>query len=260
VPEEDKRAGQPAPFEFDELEFDETAVSGKDKTLDQKPESWGAEERESPAHGQISAHSIPEMQAYEEEPPPLSISSRRRGGSLLPIAVTAVSVLLVLALAVGGFYFFKEGPSAFNKVGLGFMTKWFGVENREKGSIAVRNTAGVFLNNKEAGEIFVVNGDAVNNFGKPRASIQVKATLFGPKGEVLLQKSAYCGNIFSREQLTILPVAKLDAAMNNQFGDSLSNLAVKPGNGIPFVIVFTNVPKEVVEFGVEVVGSTVASQ
>ena len=174
--------------------------------------------------------------------------------------MTAVSVLLVLALAGGGFYFFKEGPSAFNKLGLGFMAKWFGVESREEGGITVRNTAGVFLNNKEAGEIFAINGEVVNNFGKPRASIQVKATLYGPKGAVLLQKTAYCGNVLSREQLTALPVAKLEAAMSNQFGDSLSNLAVQPGKGIPFVIVLTNVPKEVTEFGVEVVGSTVASQ
>jgi Protein of unknown function (DUF3426) len=100
----------------------------------------------------------------------------------------------------------------------------------------------------------------VNNFGKPRASIQVKASLYGPKGVVLLQKTAYCGNLLSREQLSTLPSVKLDAAMNNQFGDSLSNLAIQPGKAIPFVIVLTNVPKEVVEFGVEIVGSTIASQ
>ncbi len=48
--------------------------------------------------------------------------------------------------------------------------------------------------------------------------------------------------------------------MGNQFGDSLSNLAVQPGKSIPFVVVFTNVPKEAVDFGVEVVGSTAAGQ
>jgi len=48
--------------------------------------------------------------------------------------------------------------------------------------------------------------------------------------------------------------------MNNQFGDSLSNLAVQPGKGIPFVIVLASVPKEIAEFGVEVVGSTVSTE
>ena len=55
-------------------------------------------------------------------------------------------------------------------------------------------------------------------------------------------------------------MAKIETAMNNQFGDSLSNLGVQPGKGIPFVIVFANVPKDVAEFGVEIAGSTVASQ
>jgi hypothetical protein len=259
-PGEAKGLEQPAPFDFGEFEFGEAAVSEKGETVEHKPESWGLGEQESPAYMQISAPPLPEMTAFEEEPPPLSISTRRRGGSILPIAVTAVSVLVVLALAGGGFYLFKEGPVAFNKLGLGFMAKWFGLESREEGGIAVRNTAGIFLNNKEAGEIFAINGEVVNNFGKPRASIQVKATLYGPKGVVLLQKTAYCGNVLSREQLTALPVAKLEAAMSNQFGDSISNLAVQPGKGIPFVIVLANVPQEVAEFGVEVVGSTVASQ
>ena len=258
--EEAKGTDRPAPFDFGEFEFVEAAVSEKGETAKQKPENSDLDQPEETAYTKISAPPLPEMPSFEEEPPPLSISSRRRGGSILPIAVTAISVLLVLALAGGGFYFFKEGPSAFNKFGLGFMAKWFGAESREEGGIAVRNTFGIFLNNTEAGEIFAINGEVVNNFGKPRASIQVKATLYGPKGAVLLQKAAYCGNVLSREQLAALPVAKLEAAMSNQFGDSLSNLAVQPGKGIPFVIVLSNVPKEVAEFGVEVVGSTVASQ
>jgi predicted Zn finger-like uncharacterized protein len=253
-------SGQPAPFDFGDFDFGEVAAPVKSESAVPKDESWGIEDHGSPAYSRISAPPLPEMDSFDEEPPPLAISSRRRGGALFPVVVTAVSVFLVLALACGGFYIFKEGPSAFNKLGLGFMAKWFGMENKEAGGIALRNTAGIFLNNKEAGEIFAINGEAVNNFGKPRASIQVKATLFGPKGEVLLQKSAYCGNVLSREQLSVLPATKLETAMNNQFGDSLSNLAVQPGKGIPFVVVFTNVPKEVAEFGVEVVGSTVASQ
>ncbi len=253
-------SGQPAPFDFGDFDFGEAAAPGKSESAGQKPESWDIEDQVSPAHSRISAPPLPEMDSFEEEPPPLAISSRRRGGALFPVVVTVVSVLLALALAGGGFYIFKEGPSAFNKLGLGFMAKWFGMENKEAGGIALKNPAGIFLNNKEVGEIFAINGEAINNFGKPRASIQVKATLFGPKAEVLQQKSAYCGNVLSREQLSVLPAAKLETAMNNQFGDSLSNLAVQPGKGIPFVIVLTNVPKEVVEFGVEVVGSTVASQ
>ncbi|HEY6873988.1 MAG TPA: DUF3426 domain-containing protein [Geobacteraceae bacterium] len=271
-PQPEKEPEQPDSFDFGEFEFGEASPAEKPaggEPATKEPAAWEWEKQESPAHEhisapppyeQIAAPHVPEMPMADEELPPLSISSRRKGSSILSIAVTAISVALVLALAGGGFYFFKEGPAALNKVGLGFMAKWFGLEAKEEGGIAVRNPVGAFLNNKEAGELFVINGEAVNNFTKPRASVQVKALLYGAKGEVLLQKVAYCGNALSREQLTTLPIARLEAAMANQFGDSLSNLAVQPGKGIPFVIVFTNVPKETTDFGVEVAGSTVASQ
>jgi hypothetical protein len=55
-------------------------------------------------------------------------------------------------------------------------------------------------------------------------------------------------------------LVKLESSMGNQFGDSLSNLAVQAGKGIPFTVVLANVPKGATDFGVEVVGSTVASQ
>lgn len=75
-----------------------------------------------------------------------------------------------------------------------------------------------------------------------------------------MQKVAYCGNSLSDEQIASLPMAKIEAAMNNQFGDSLSNLGVQPGNRIPFVIVLARIPGEATDFTVEVTGSTVATQ
>ena len=178
----------------------------------------------------------------------------------MQVAVTAVSLLLILVLAGGGFYFFKEGPVALNKVGLGLVAKWFGLEAKEEGGVAVRNPAAAFLNNKEAGEIFVVNGEAVNNFPKPRASIQVKVSLYGPKGEILRRKRPIAAIPSQGTQLVTLPSRELEKAMSNPFGDSLSNLAVQPGKAIPFVVVFTNVPKGAADFGIEVIGSTSASK
>jgi hypothetical protein len=55
-------------------------------------------------------------------------------------------------------------------------------------------------------------------------------------------------------------MAKIESMMNNPFGDSLTNLGVKPGQSIGFVVAIPNVPKEAADFGVEVVGSTVSGQ
>jgi predicted Zn finger-like uncharacterized protein len=196
----------------------------------------------------------------EDELPPLSIASRRKGLTSAPIIIIVVAVVIVLALAAAGLYFLPQGPAGLEKAGLGAVAKWLGFETKEDGGVSIRNTAGSFVVNKEAGELFVIRGEAVNNFRKPRASIQVKVVLYGPKGQVTTQKSAYCGNMLTNEQIVALPLVKIEEAMNNQFGDSLSNLGVQPGKGIPFVVVLSSIPKDVTEFGVEVIGSTVASR
>jgi predicted Zn finger-like uncharacterized protein len=204
---------------------------------------------------------VPEQFELDEEGlPPLSIASRRKGRSLLAISVIVISVLVIVALSGAGFYLLQSGPDAFDKLGLGFVAQWFGVENAEEGRITIRNQQASFAQNKEAGELFVVTGEAVNSFRKARASILVKVSIFDKKGAVLLHKSAYCGNRLSSVQLATLPMAKIESIMNNQFGDSLSNLGVQPGKAIGFVVALANVPKEAADFGVEVVSSTVAGK
>jgi predicted Zn finger-like uncharacterized protein len=264
IPKAESKTGEAEAVDFGGFDFDEVTTG-----------VTPAEEKPSmePVVEAPSAHAVPqpekapsvtppaEFAATEEELPPLSIPSRRKGNSIFSVAVIAVSVLVLLVLAGAGFFFLKDGAETLNKLGLASIAKWFGMQAAEEGSITIKNPVGSFVVNKEGGgELFVINGEAVNSFKKPRATIHVKALLYGKNGAVLAQKSAYCGNKLSKEQLATMPMAKIEAAMNNQFGDSLSNLGVQPGKSIPFVLVFANVPKDVVEFSVEVAGSTVASQ
>lgn len=195
----------------------------------------------------------------EEVIPPSSLTTRKKRGSLFPLFVIIGAILLIVALVGSGVYFFG-GPKAFSRVGLGFLVEWYGQKGGEEGEVALRNVKAEYVVSKEAGELFVVRGEAVNNYKKPRASIQVKVTLLGSGGSSLKAKTAFCGNPLSNEQLTGLPLAKIEEIMNNQFGDSLANLGVKPGNAIPFVVVINDIPKEAIDYSVQVSGSTVATQ
>jgi len=134
------------------------------------------------------------------------------------------------------------------------------MKSSSDGNLVIKEQKGAFMVNREAGEIFVVSGEVVNNYKEARASIQVKGTVLGPKGEVLMQKTSYCGDMLSNEQLTALPMEKIEEAMASPFGEALANLNVPPGKGIPFFIVFNKVPKNAGEFSVEVIGSTSATQ
>jgi hypothetical protein len=197
--------------------------------------------------------------AWEEELPPSSLTTRKKSSSLFPLFVIVSAIILIIALAGSGVYFFG-GSKAFSKVGLGFLVDWYGDKAGEEGNIALKGVTASYTVNSAAGEFFVVRGEAVNNFKKPRASIQIKVSLLGPGGTNLVTKSAFCGNSLSNDQLATLPLAKIEETMNNQFGDSLVNLGLKPGETIPFVVVVSPVPKDATDYTVLVGGSTVATQ
>ena len=194
-----------------------------------------------------------------DELPPSSLSSRKKSGSQFPLLVIIGAIALVISLAGFGVYFFN-GPKAFSSVGLGFLVNWYGDKGVEEGNISLKNVSAGYTTNSSAGELFVVRGEAVNNYKKPRASIQVKVSVVGTGGAVLVSKSAYTGNSLSNEQLKTMPMAKMEEDMNKQFGDSLAYLGLKPGSSIPFVIVVGSVPKDATDYTVQVSGSTVATQ
>lgn len=191
----------------------------------------------------------------DEEQVPTSIASRKKSGFRFPLFLILGAIVLVVALAGAGLFFFG-GPKAFSKMGLGFLVE----KNDEEGSMAIRNILASYIVNSSAGELFVVRGEAINNFKKPRASVQVKVSILGPGGTVLVSKSVFCGNSLSNEQLVALPLAKIEEAMNNQFGDSLANMGVKPGNAIPFVVAIGAIPKGATDYSVQIAGSTGATQ
>lgn len=234
-------------FSFGEMDDAALADNGKPAAIQQAKSSEEFVPAESP------------QEYSEEELPPLSLTSRKKSGSLFPLLVILGAIIVIIVLAGSGVYFFS-GPKAFSKVGLGFLVEWYGDNGAAEGSIALKGVTASYTVNSTAGELFVVRGEAVNNFKKPRASIQIKVALLGPGGTTLVTKSAFCGNSLSNEQLASLPLAKIEEIMNNQFGDSLANLGLKPGGTIPFVVIVSPVPKEATDYNVQVGGSTVATQ
>jgi hypothetical protein len=180
----------------------------------------------------------------EQELPPLSIVSRRKQSSLYGVVIAVIALLVISVLGYLGY-------SSFSALKVTAVP--------ETGRIGVRAVKAAFIENKEAGDLLVISGEAFNEYPKPRAALQIKVTVFDAAGQAAVTKSAYGGNPLTEEQLKSLPLDKIEAVMANQFGDSLANMEVAPGKGIPFVVVLANLPKGAKDFGVQSVGSTVAT-
>ena len=169
-----------------------------------------------------------------------------------------ILVLLLGLSAAGGYFFYKQG----NLDVAAIIAQLTGQASpaQPAGQIQITDLSSTFVNNREAGELFVIQGQAVNQFKEVRSAIAVKGVLYNPNGKALLQQTVFCGNRLTATELQEWPFAKIEEAMNNQFGDSLSNLNVAPGARIPFTIIFKNLPRDLSEFTVEMADSKPGSK
>ncbi|PLY01860.1 MAG: hypothetical protein C0622_06510 [Desulfuromonas sp.] len=189
--------------------------------------------------------------AAEEDDMPVETEvgeKKKGGGSLMKILL----LLILLVLIAAGAYIYLGGAG--NLLGQNDTRP---VE--QTGRITLADLEGKFIQNEQAGELFLIRGNAVNEFNKPRAAVQVKGVLFDPTGKPLLQKTVFCGNPISDSELQSLNFAELEELMGNQFGKDLSNMKVNKGQAIPFAIVFKDLPKNISEFSVIVAASKPAS-
>lgn len=122
----------------------------------------------------------------------------------------------------------------------------------------VFDVTGNFVENSRIGKLFVIRGHIKNEYEEPRSFIRMTGKLY-TKGTTLSQaKTVYCGNILSNFDLENLDLDAIHERLKNRLGDNRSNVMVKPGSSLPFMLVFSNLPDDLEEFTVEVAGSSAA--
>ena len=192
------------------------------------------------------------------DPPP--VAPPRKGLPFITMVSLLLAAIVLMIVGGGGALYLLKGPEAFKAVGLDGVARLLDGESAVQERILIRTVEGSYLNNSEAGELFVIRGVAVNSYKSPRAALQIRGMIYNAAGAVILQKVVYCGNPLPPERLATLPLAKIEEAMNNRLGESYANIGVPPGKSIPFVIVFSKMPKEAVDFAVELAGSQPSGQ
>jgi len=176
-------------------------------------------------------------------------------------------ILLVLVLLVGGAY---GGHTVLTRMGIKipfddaiknipFVGDLLKPKVKDTGNLYVniieRKVIGSFVDNPKIGTLFVITGQIRNEYNHPRSFIKVTGKIY-KKGKVLFKtKTVYCGNVLSEEELIRLDQTAITKRLNNRFGDKRSNMKVKKGRILPFMVVFSKVPDNLEEFTVEVAES-----
>lgn len=156
---------------------------------------------------------------------------------LIPFAVLAV---LLLAIAGAGYYFYSKGL---------IFQKKEKVQSSSVGSPGIPQVTidpdirAYFLENLSAGQIFVVEGKAVNESGGPVSFVLVEGKLYTTEKQPAQVQKAYCGNTMSRDELMRLDMTQIQNVMMNREGKDLSNIHIPSMGKVPFMIVFHNLPE-----------------
>ena len=169
-------------------------------------------------------------------------------------------VVLLLACAGAGVYFLKPGL-----LGLGpeppTAPAGAGSAPREGAAqIALENVRQYFVPNEKEGQLFIIEGKAVNRFPEARELIRLKASLFDSQGGEVASQEFMCGNVVSLYQLQVSSRADIEAALSAKVGILTNNTNIQPGASTPFMTVFFQAPETVEEFGLEVIQSSLPQQ
>ncbi|GAU08239.1 DUF3426 domain-containing protein [Desulfoplanes formicivorans] len=162
-------------------------------------------------------------------------------------------VLIVIGVGIGTYYY---APQLLDNTGTGaFVGKKVEEQKKETEAvipeIALENVRQYFVKNEKIGQVFVVEGKAVNKFDVPKELIKLRIKLFDDTGKVIENKEFLCGNVVSYFQLQVLQREELESALTAKVGILTNNTNLKPGAGVPFMVVFPNPPKTLSEFALE---------
>ncbi|WP_207264104.1 DUF3426 domain-containing protein [Desulfovibrio sp. Huiquan2017] len=180
-------------------------------------------------------------------------------------------VLLVLAVGVGAAIYFRVWTMAgvdlgdmlknVPFVGQLFMEETGGGEQAAPGEspaervrkIELKNVKQYYVRNEKVGDLFVVEGKAVNTFSKPKERIKVEVILYDAANNVLTSQAFLCGNVLSQFQLQVQTEKEIADGLASDVGILSNNTFIRPGASTPFMAVFFKPPEGVKEFMVKVV-------
>jgi len=186
----------------------------------------------------------------KKPPPPLHLEKQE-----VSLSKLLFMIFLVGILGIGGFMVNR------GLISLSSFTNLFSKKEEKKpGQIVSTDIKGNFFQNIRGQKLFIVEGKIINQFDVPKSFVKIKGILYDSNGAEIASREAFAGWSFSEDELRNLSSEEVDKKLNNNSGESLSNIGITPNASRPFIIVFYDVMGAVSSFSVVVVESQVGSQ
>lgn len=204
-----------------------------------------------------------EKSLIEKSAPLMDLPERRSRRKKKPLVSLPVMLLLMIFLVVAGAYVasIMTGYKIpyLPEVNLPFIEKYLKKAVPAADVKPVPNESSVngrFVSNTAGGTLFVITGRVDNISNLPFSHVEVQGTLSTKENPAAKTKNAFCGNIITEEMLLSGNIAEILKLLDVKEGNHNTNVNIKPGASVPFMIVFSDLPEKLQNFNVKVVGFT----
>jgi len=178
---------------------------------------------------------------------------KEKGRPRILLISLSIILFIIVAFVIVFFYFPGILPDSIYSVG---STKQESAVDAGVNKLDFEPVIGSFITSEKAGRLYIIEGSVINIDQKARNHILLKGSLLDEQGAPLAQETAYAGNSLSDEQLNTLSIDEIKQIMKNKAGANNNNVDIKPGESVPFMIIFSDLPEGMSEFALEAVSSS----
>ncbi len=182
-----------------------------------------------------------------------NVCGRSKGKSKKGVMILLIFLIISGSLIVTHQFFFD-----FSTLNIPYISEFLkkGSERTEGGiKVLQADTNGEYIENSNAGKLFVVKGMLENRSEVSRYLVEVRGKLIANKKTVIVSQPFLSGNILDDTEIKTLDLSIINNRLLNTVEDDKANLTVAPGKTIPFMIVFSDFPENIDEYIVEVLTS-----
>lgn len=200
--------------------------------------------------------------------------AKGKGGLVVKLLLTLIFILLILfvlymskskiedltgaVIPVNDVPVLEEVRDSIAGMEIPFVSSWVKPEPKDPQGKLMLKTSGItgkIIVSETLGDLFVISGKVKNNYASTRNSISLVGKLFGEGGKVVQSKLFYAGNVIPEDELVTMDEDVIKKRLQNRLGDNGINAKVRPGQIVPFMVVFTSLTENLTEFSVETGGS-----
>lgn len=117
-----------------------------------------------------------------------------------------------------------------------------------------KSVNGRFVTNQPSGTLFVITGTVTNHSAITCSRIRVQGSLITKNKVKSKTKTVFCGNVIPENTLKTVDIAAINELMARAEGNNQTNINITPGKSVPFMVVFDDLPENLQNFTVSVVG------